>query len=405
MTSRTYLPTELPTGTSWIYQLNAADARAQCQILGIDPASTLTENRKFLSDFVGAGAAPLPSSQSTASDVMPEISTLPTQPPTIPPFREPQTGTPLSASTRTSQGPLGLEPNWEHLVRATAVAVGQQVATVMAESRAPGIAGGTRMSVLPDLIRGLPFASGSDLRKLVHLLVAVKKISNLHLFTDEDVVLAVLPRTADHLRDFWLQGISCRTGLLQLIEDVRDFFIPTQTRHSLISSMVYRAQEPTETLLDFAQNITDTSRLLIPTIADEDILSTVVNGLSAPTRATLAGLPAPVTLGDLLALAPRVQIIKSLQASTPASVPVRTPQSYQQPRPRQQQASSSFQYSRPPITSQRYNNRRFSSHSGQQLRQSSNFPPSMPEFPYTNQHDNRRYNPKPDQGNAQGGRR
>jgi len=458
MASQTYSLSELPAGASWVYRLNSTDAITQCEIFGLSPAATLSDNRKMLSEYLSARAihdgtetspsqhtefkslladSQQPTVAATESSISPTVTTassanaaatappaattctatpsaalvqpttsnaptdiLQQQPPLS--FGDVRLGPVFPASVMSNRNPLLLQPSWTDIVQATAVAVGTQVAAAMAESRSPAGVGGARMSVLPDLIRGLPIASGTDPRKLVIFLVAATKIANLSLFSDEDLALAILPRTTDHLRDFWLQGISSRTKMAQLVENVRDFFIPAQLRHSLITSMVYRIQEPSESLPDFIDCISTTSKLLIPTFKDSDVLDTVMNGLNASTRAALSGLPVPSTLSDLLALAPRLQIIRSLQSSTTSEHVTQKPFGSQH-RP-QQQHRQSYNSSRPSFN-QQFNSRHSNNHNNRQYSQFQNFAPQIPESPFRNSNNSHQSNLRPGQGNYQGGRR
>lgn len=356
MPSAVYAPSDMPPGTSWVYSLNAQDAVNQCHILGITPASTLTQNRTLLSDFLcklqlNGGSEPMPDNlrpdltkvlepsgthTKTSQDLMNDtveplvpaqtaqasldtntIHTTSQQHPHLPflPGVAPFNNT--SAKEEPNQAPT----DWTHLVQATAMAVGQQIATAMSGTHSPPQASRNRLKVVDDLVRDLPVATGAEPRKLVEFLVAAIKIDKLGLCADEDLLMAILPRTADQMRVFWLKGISDRAKLGQVIENVRDFFLPGQVRHAIISSMVYRIQRPSESLPEFVESISGTSAFLIPHFSQQDVLDTVLNGLNGPTRAALAAFPAARSLTDLLALAPRVQMVRALEGERTVSRP------------------------------------------------------------------------------------
>src|SRR5215468_9062936 len=84
-----------PSTKSWIKQLSASDAKAQCVAWNLEPKSTLEGNRALLSEFVEADIPPLSSG----------------------------TGTSLVASE-----PKLTPPSAEDLILQTAAAVGQQIA-------------------------------------------------------------------------------------------------------------------------------------------------------------------------------------------------------------------------------------------------------------------------------------
>lgn len=450
MPSTVYAPEDLPAGTSWVFTLNAQDATSQCHVLGISPSPTLSENRTLLSEFLktlqlNGGPEPLPSNfrpDLTHAGPTPQVETdgkqsrgsTTTQAPSVTTTTATVSQAPLAPSTagnkhdnastilsndiailKTDGGrPLTVE--WTQLVQDTAIAVGQQVASAMAGSRSPPRAIQGKMKVLDDLVGALPVTTGSQPSKLTDFLISVAGITKLGLFIDEDILLAVLPRTAEQLRTFWLKGIADRASLEHVVGGVRDFFLPAQIRHTMVTTMVYRVQQPSESLSEFVDSISAASSLLIPGFTERDVLDTVLNGLNAPTRAALAAFPAACSLSDLLALVPRVQVVRTLEQGQAVSRSDTTQRGVEH----QHNQHSRF---RPTNNlSQLGNNNRFA---GRDTRNFSNFSgqafaPRIPQFPFAQNHQHvprpyhppqqsfpgRSFNsPRQEQGNTRGGHR
>lgn len=469
MPSTVYAPADMPTGTSWVYTLNAQDAVDQCHVLGITPDPTLPGNRALLSAFLkelelNGGTKPTPTNhrpdlttpvdgstskvegeedivsnvlvtttEVTQVSVSPPVSTPSTQPTTAVVTTAHQTPvtTPLLGSLSVSAAQAGpshssVPPalssshqpsvDWIQVVQATAVAVGQQVAAAMSSVQSPPNTGNSRFRVLDDLVRALPITSGTEPRKLIEFLVAATKIGKLALFNNEDLLLAILPRTTEQLRVFWLRGISDRAKLDYLVASVRDFFLPSQVRHATITTMVYRVQQPSESLPEFVESITGTSALLIPHFSQQDILDTVLNGLNRATRAALAAFPAACSLSDLLALVPRVQVVRALEEEQTAS---RT-NSFQQnanarPSPGLNSGNAPHNSGNYRSNSQRNHNYRPNNHHNTQPFSDLPYNPQIPQFPY---HQHQGHEPTPyqqpnrlstprhyGQGNGKGGQR
>lgn len=447
MPSKVYSPEELPTGTSWVTTLNAQDATNQCQVLGISPSTTLAVNRTLLTDFLktlqlNGGPEPLPvnsrpdltcavttapagenTSQATTTTQASSVQPAPSATTTIPSQATPLAGNQQFPTTNssapqdtTTQGTDSGRPpsvDWARLVQETAIAVGQQVASAMANSRSPPRATQSKTKVLDDLVRALPVATGAEPRKLAEFLISVARITKLGLFADEDILLAILPRTAEQLRAFWLKGIADRGKLEQVVAGVRDFFLPAQIRHAMVTTMVYRVQQPSESLPEFIDSISDASKILTSHFSERDILDTVLNGLNAPTRAALAAFPAACCLSDLLALVPRVQMVRALEQEQAVS----RPETNQRSANSHQNRSSDFTPSNNLIY--RRDNQQYSGHNNRNFSRQA-YTPHIPQFPFhqdrqqpprANQqsqqfYSDRQFNsPSQGQGNARGGHR
>lgn len=190
-------------------------------------------------------------------------------------------------------------------------------------------------------------------------------------------------------------------------------FLPGQVRHATVTKMAYRVQQPSESLPKFFESISGASALLIPHFSERDMLDTVLNVLNRPTRTALAVFPAACSLTDLLALAPRVQMVHALGQGQPVSRPEATQcrVEYQQHQNSTSAPTSNASYRR--------TNHNFSNLLGQ------SFAPRIPKYPFKqNQQRSRGANQPPQyqgtnhhgssrncnssgygQGNARGGHR
>lgn len=278
-----------PSGVSWVDKLRSAQAKAQCLAWGLTPAPTLEANRVMLKDYINSKAAQGHSTSQTSL-----VENLQNKPPV-------EQVTP--------------QPDWQVLVRATAVAVGEQVAKAFAESgtQRPTAHHGLGNKIVSDMVEALPSISGANARQLVSFLISVNQILLLDLVSPNTVILNILPKTKDQLRSIWSQAIQNKSSASSLIETVLDNFLPGRLRQQTVTDLIYRVQKPNESLAEFANNIQSVADLLLPDCRGMQLLDIVLTGINPPTRARLSGLPAPNTLADLFTLAPRVDVIANTE--------------------------------------------------------------------------------------------
>lgn len=357
LSSRIYDVSELPRAFDWIYALNAPDAVQQCRRFGLTPKNTLTENRKLLSEFQYGLMTTNSTVNVVPQDTQPVVATPGALPAVstgslaqvggstpmrvgdssnLPDNRTTTETTENSSGTHTvstmtctppnqeSQASKPPQPAWYEVIQSTALAVGTAVAQSLSISRqesGPSHESSKVFSfpaVLNDLVRGMSLASGSEPRQLITFLVQVNRIANLSLAEEHVLLLAILPRTTGQLRTIWSEAIVNRTQLSDLIGEVLDFFIPQRLRHSLVTELVHRAQRPNERLAEFVSDIREVAQLITPTFTPEDILEVALTGINQTTRSKLAGFPAPRTIQDLLALAPRIEVISLVESQAEA---------------------------------------------------------------------------------------
>lgn len=203
---------------------------------------------------------------------------------------------------------------WASLIQATATAVGAQMAAVLQANQPPPRSvgdGGNR--VLADLVKSVPETSGSDSIALVRFLASIQRIADLSLGDQDSLLLSLLNKTSGQLRSLWIRAVTNRIPIGELIPTLLNFFVPSQLRHSLVTQLVYRAQAVNESIPEYVTDLQLFASLLLPDLSERDILDAAMHGLHPATRARLAGLPTPAVLEDLLALSPRLELIRQLE--------------------------------------------------------------------------------------------
>lgn len=268
------------------------------------------------------------------------------------------------------------------VIRETAVAVGEQMAKVFAQNQPPSrVFKDDHPTVLSDLVRGVAIASGSDAAALVKFLAQVNKIATLRVAGQDSLLCALLGRTSGQLRTFWSQAIADRMPIHELTERLMHFFVPQQLRHVLVTQLVYRSQRDQESIPEYVDDLRTHADLLLPSFADEDLLDVALHGLNALTRSRMAALPSPTSLDALLALAPRVELVKRMEANT-----VRPEGTEDQSFPHfstRQDVRQEISHSSPAYNHHRYRDEppwRRSQQSSFQRRQS--YAPRIPPFPF-----------------------
>ena len=319
-----------PQGVSWVDRLTAPQAVAQCMQWGLTPASTLEENRGILKNHIRAAQ-----SLNRVDDEM-ESSTAPAQLHedssvqrsenlavglTSPQADQPEIAHPLG-SGRVEPGvtsnPVAVSQmgDWIAVVQATAAAVGQSIAAAMTmrhQNRdTPSPQPQQRIPrAVYNMVAALPTSSGADSRNFLKFLIGTNQIFELNLVEEKQALIAVLPKTSGQLRTLWASAIKNAQSYSQLYGGMLAVFLPERVRQQLISDAVYRVQRFNEPLIDFITSVQDTAKILLS--PEADLLDIVLTGMNAPTRARLAGFPAPATMDQLLCLLPRLEVIRNIE--------------------------------------------------------------------------------------------
>lgn len=216
---------EKPTGTTWVNEFTADQAKEQCDKWGLPPGETLEENRVTLKNFIKqAGSVPQPSGSGT-----------------------------------TTQNPV--EPNqWMHIVTATAQAIGAQIAEAfVSQAQAPGNAVERANEqfprVLQDMVQSAPQCSGMEAQQLLKFIANLNQIEQLKLASDKQILIALLPKTSGQMRAVWSDTLLRNLSLQQLKSALLTTFLPDRAKQQLISQTVYRVQGQNETISEYINSV------------------------------------------------------------------------------------------------------------------------------------------------------
>lgn len=309
---------DIPAGVAWIRTLAAVDAVEQCRIFGLEPQGTLEANRVLLRNYIetirGQSHRSVPEAV-LVDDLDPDHGEQLRSGSTDAPGDTVEHQEPVFEA-RENPGNVEANPAWVKVINDTASAVGLSIARALVGQSAgsSGAAASYPSSrILQDIISRIPITNGSEPKKLVEFLVHLEKAQQLGLADQHSLVLLVLPRTAGQLRVVWTKAVADGKPIREVTRAVLDFFVPQRLRHTLIAELVYRVQRNGEPLLEFLSDIQDFSALLLPDLAGRELLEVALTGLSQQTRARMSGFPHPNCIEDLVALAPRIEVIARQQ--------------------------------------------------------------------------------------------
>ncbi|KAG8241694.1 hypothetical protein J6590_081428 [Homalodisca vitripennis] len=175
------------------------------------------------------------------------------------------------------------------IIKATATAVGLEVAAALGEARSGAISRNEYLNLnLPKILADMidsTLVSETDPRRLVRFLIRFKQVIKLDLVPLNNVILDVLPKN----------------------------FLTGRVRKLCVSEMLYRLQKPKETLADFVSDLQSLADIVLTEFGEQDLVDTVLKGLNPDTRARLAGFPPPTIVDHLYAFSPRIDVIRSTE--------------------------------------------------------------------------------------------
>lgn len=271
---------DIPSGVSWIRDLSAEEAIAQCSKWQLLPGPTLEENRVILRRALDGAMSNL------KANVL------------------------ESQNKNTEQVTAAPTTDWTHIVQATASAIGTQIAEALAKQ--PPIRGQGNQTTFPraisELIDSLPVCSGADRERFYKFLVGLHQVNELQLVDSRQLLVAILPKTEGHLRVIWTKALTEGSSIEGLMPHLIGVFLPERVKQRLVSETAYRVQRPYEPLSDFIVHVKQAAAILLP--PDTDILDIIISGLNPHTRARFAGYPAPTSMEELFSLLPRLDLIE-----------------------------------------------------------------------------------------------
>ena len=164
----------------------------------------------------------------------------------------------------------------------------------------------TNRTVVMELIRGLSVCTGAQELDLLQFLRQVQTIFSLAGNCDHEVMRLILPKTGAFLFNIWLSGVQNNHSWKQLHSDILNNFFPQSQKHRIITNYVYRLQAPTENIIDYIQNITDTISILQVTLSEKETIDIILSNISPSNKRHLTLVNKPSTLLELRQLATHI---------------------------------------------------------------------------------------------------
>lgn len=307
-----------PQGISWVDKLNATQAFQQCNEWKLLPAETLEQNRVILKNYLrqyqksteGLAKQPDHAFHENREEATPPA-------PLVENKQDENESNIASRNSESNNNEIQTQSSdWLGVIQATASAVGQSIASALAAHQTyretPPVH--TRLPrAIYDLITALPNSSGTDSQNFLKFLIGAEQVFELNLIEEKQTLIAILPKTTGQLRTIWATAITQNISYAKLHKDIITTFLPDRAKQQLISEVIYRVQRPNEALIDFITNIKESARVLMP--PSTDILDIIITGINSSTRARLAGFTAPRTVEELLALIPRLEVIRNIESA------------------------------------------------------------------------------------------
>lgn len=325
-----YTLENIPTTTSWIKALTKAEAQEQCKAFMLLPTDNLEEMRVILGNFVKAQnkvsdpssatalTVDLPQSTNSITNQLSKDNKKPQQQtPAMPPPTKPP-----SQSQQIQVNPVLNDPSFVALIQSiqqittqavaeTAKAFHANILTTNSQPQSPDRF--TVPHIVKQMLSEIPPTSNNDPITLIKFLLQIQKIISLNLTSESSVITNALPLTRHSLRDVWLQALAEDLDWEQLKERLKSSFLMPRTLREAQTNLLYRRQHQTETLSHFASDIDSMFQFLDPSVSTQDRFHTVFTGLNQTTRVSLAGLPTPNSVQDLINLAPMVDSLQTNQ--------------------------------------------------------------------------------------------
>ena len=176
----------------------------------------------------------------------------------------------------------------------------QTLETIQACNRSPNVSTNPGLGhVTSDLCKSIPQSSGTDSYHLIEMLKQVSSIVDLNLESEQKVILSVLPRTEGALRALWSEAVAKQLPWEKLKSLILENFLPVRNFRTITNELVYRIQRPNESLRDFFCDIQQTSKLLLPSLNEEQVVNIICQGMNPTTRAHLVMQSKPTTFQQL----------------------------------------------------------------------------------------------------------
>lgn len=295
----------IPVTKTWIRALTKEQAIAQCEAVGLRSHGQLEDLRVRLREYFYPG----PNSDETAIES--DTAKL---------FEQAETAVPPVESVPPApvEQPISIiaDPAVQALIKSMQVLTTQAIAET-ARALAPHITPHSTdhnhsfhlPSIAQQMLNELQIVNESDPIKLIKFLAEIDKILALKLAPEHSILAHVIPLTRDRLRTFWLQAQAQNLDWKRLQAFIKSNLFTSRSIREAQDKLLFRKQGDNETFSHFVTEINAFFQFLAPDFDSKEKFETVFTGLNERSRFSLAGLPVPGTVEDLLKLSPMIDSI------------------------------------------------------------------------------------------------
>ncbi len=361
---------------AWVDRLNALQAIEQCRELGIQPSSTLEENRVALKRYVremrdkqsatnqasALGTPPVAAANrcftprgASARPEQPELIDLvdrgeelrnlawtqvdellgPELSPAGTSYRPIQPRIPAATGMEAAQSSACIPEQIIMQMRALNVeAIAQTVQAMAAFNPRYAQQEQNIPSFVRDMVKELPKVDGLNIPATVTFLKGIAKIVNLNLAPVKAVLLHATPQTAGPFREFWVENVAKVDTWAEVVSGFTGSYLTPDALRNAQNQLLYRQQQQSEKIAEYVKDMQLSYQVLAPETASDKVFEAVFCRINPETRNCLTGFGPIKTMEDLLQAAPMAENIRQqfIKQQTSSAVPnPDQPKALQQP--------------------------------------------------------------------------
>lgn len=158
-----------------------------------------------------------------------------------------------------------------------------------------------------------PMSDGSD---LVDFLLAIFKIRNTKLITDNELMLLIKPYTSGELSEILSEALDVGIQFWDFVKRAVEIFVSPREQFRLINEKIYRLQREEESMEAFVKSIKEWATILQTGLTEEALVGLIVDGLCVSDRLRIAGYREPVSFEDLQHLMLKVRHRRPITTQT-----------------------------------------------------------------------------------------
>lgn len=164
----------------------------------------------------------------------------------------------------------------------------------------------TDKTVTMELIRHVNPISGSSEEELVRFLKQLKPIFELNPEYTPEIIKLLIPKVTGQLFTLWMRAVSLRVGWDILHTEILNYFLTPLRLRELQMFVVERPQQPTESFMDYVEEIIASAFALKVHLTESDVIESVLGRCLPETRVHFSFDSKPRTIDELRLFAGRV---------------------------------------------------------------------------------------------------